>query len=83
MHVPMPEGVQLSPELPDWVKLAIADAVVVFGRVEQEIIEISWILTDADLKQKLKLARVPATENFIAVIEGVEQAKDGLKLDAL
>src|ERR1700693_1331301 len=26
MHVPMPEGVQLSAELPEWVKLSIADA---------------------------------------------------------
>jgi hypothetical protein len=30
MYVPMPEGVCLSPELPDWVKLAIADAGVVW-----------------------------------------------------
>ena len=35
MHVPMPEGVRLSSELPEWVKLSIADAVVVFGRMEQ------------------------------------------------
>ena len=32
MHVPMPEGVRLSSELPQWVKLSIADAVVLFGR---------------------------------------------------
>ena len=82
MHVPMPEGVHLSPELPEWVKLSIADAVVEFGRMEQEIIEISWILMDADLKQKLKLARTPATENFIAVLESVERST-GLQLDAL
>lgn len=49
MHVSMPEGVRLSVELPEWVRLAIADAVVVFGRMEQEIIEISWITKDADL----------------------------------
>jgi hypothetical protein len=83
MHVPMPEGVHLSPELPEWVKLSIADAVVVFGRMEQEIIEISWILMDADLKQRLKLARTPATENFIAVLESVERHEKGLQLDAL
>jgi hypothetical protein len=82
-HVPMPEGVRLSTALPDWARLAIADAVVVFGRMEQEIIEISWILRDADLKQKLKLARTPATENFITVLESVERRQEGLKLDAL
>lgn len=53
MHIPMPDGVHLSAELPDWVKLSIADAVVTFGRMEQEIIEISWILNDADLNKKL------------------------------
>ena len=83
MFVPMPEGVRLSAELPDWVKLSIADAVVTFGRMEQEIIEISWILKDADLKLKVKLAEYPATANFLAVLESVERAEAGLKLDAL
>jgi len=44
-HVPMPEGVRLSTELLDWLRLSIADAVVVSGRMEQEIIE---ILLDSD-----------------------------------
>lgn len=83
MHVPMPEGVQLSPEMPQAVRLSIADAVVLFGRMEQEAIEISWLLTDAGLKERLKLARTPATENFIAIIESVENAQENLKLDAL
>jgi len=83
MHVTMPKGVRLSSKLPEWVKLSIADAVVVFGRMEQEAIEISWLLTDAELKERLKLARTPATENFIAIIESVERSQASLKLDAL
>lgn len=83
MHVPMPEGTYLSPELPEWVRLAIADAVVVFGRMEQEIIEILWILKDADLKQKLKLTKGSTTDKFIAALESFECAKEGLKLYAL
>ncbi|MGP0009861.1 MAG: hypothetical protein ACLPIG_14335 [Methylocella sp.] len=79
----MPKGVRLSSKLPEWVKLSIADAVVVFGRMEQEAIEISWVLTDAELKERLKLARTPATENFIAIIESVERSQASLKLDAL
>jgi hypothetical protein len=79
----MPKGVRLSSELFEWVKLSIADAVVVFGRMEQEAIEISWVLTDAELKERLKLARTPATENFIAIIESVERSQASLKLDAL
>jgi hypothetical protein len=83
MHVPMPEGTRLSPDLPEWLRLAIADAVVLFGRMEQEIIEISWILTNADLTQKLKLTKGSTTEKFIAALESVERAEMGLKLDAL
>lgn len=83
MYAPMPEGAVLSTGLAEWVRLAIADAVVVFGRCEQEVIEISWILKDADLKQKLKLARVPATENFIEALETIERQAPGLQLDAL
>jgi hypothetical protein len=83
MHTPMPQGVRLSAEIPDQVKLAIADAVIAFGRIEQELIEIAWVLSNADLKQRLKIARAPTTENFIAIIEAVEQAQPGLKLDAL
>jgi hypothetical protein len=83
MHVPMPEGVRLSLELPQWVKLSIADVVVLFGRMEQEVIEISWVLTDAGLKERLKVARNPGTENFIAIIESVERSQAHLRLDAL
>ena len=83
MHVPMPAGVRLSPELPQWVRLAIADAVVLFGRMEQETIEIAWVLNDATLKEKLNLARTPATETFLAILTSVEQQEPGSKLDAL
>src|SRR4051794_40795704 len=83
MHVPMPEGVHLSRELPEWARLSIADAVVLFGRMEQEIIEISWIITDADLTQKLKLTKGSTTDKFIMALESVERSQEGLKLDAL
>ncbi|MBU6419435.1 MAG: hypothetical protein KGQ79_06870 [Proteobacteria bacterium] len=83
MYTPMPEGTVLSTELPEWVRLAIADAVVLFGRLEQEVIEISWLLTDATLHEKLKLARNPATNSFIDVLESIERSQPGLKLDAL
>jgi hypothetical protein len=83
MYVPMPEGVRLSAELPEWLRLAIADAVVLFGRMEQETIEIAWLLNDATLKERLKLARNPATETFLAILGSVEKQQPGLKLDAL
>ncbi len=83
MHTPMPQGVRLSAEIPKQVKLAIADAVIAFGRIEQELVEIAWALSNADLKHRLKIARTPTADNFIAIIEAVEQAQPGLKLDAL
>lgn len=80
----MPEGIQLSMQLPKWVRLSIADAVVVFGRMEQEVIEISWVLTDAELKERLKLTQKPSTDNFIAIIEWFERSQEPpIKLDAL
>ncbi len=79
----MPEGVRLSSELSGWTKLAIANAVVLFGRMEQEIIEITWILLDADLKIKLKQARNPATDNFLFALEKVQEQAEGLKFEAL
>jgi hypothetical protein len=83
MHTPMPQGARLSPEIPDHVKLVLAGAVIAFGRIEQELIEIAWVMSDADLKQRLKIARSPTKENFIDIIEAVEQAEPGLRLDAL
>lgn len=81
--VPMPKGVAVTRDLPDWVRLAIADGVVIFGRLEQEAIELAWLLMGADLKQKLKLARNPAQENLIEIVKAVEDAAPGLKLDAM
>lgn len=82
MHTPMPQGFRLSSEIPEQVKFAIANAVIAFGRIEQELIEIAWVLSNADLKQRLKIARTPTPKNLIAIIEAVEQAQPGLKLDA-
>ena len=81
--VPMPAGVRLSPDVPDWTKLAIADAVILFGRIEQKGIEIAWVLLDADLKKKIKLTRNPATDNFLLALNLVKEAAGGANLDAL
>ena len=81
--VPMPEGVVVSHELPEWVKLAIADAVVVFGRVEQEAIEIAWLIGEVDLEKKLRIARVPAKDTLTAIVEAVENAAGDLKLHSI
>jgi hypothetical protein len=75
-QIEMMHGVaSFTRELPDWVRLAIADAVVLFGRLEQEIIEIAWLVKGASEKEeRVKVARRPATDNFDDVLKLVEAA---------
>ena len=80
--VPMHEGATFSWKMPDWVKLAIADSLIVFGRMEQRIIEIAWLLKDADIKERVKTARAPAVENFEGIL-GVMEEYEGKKFDGL
>jgi hypothetical protein len=71
----MHSGAKLSRDLPDWVKLAIADAIMLFGRLEQEVIEIAWLIKGAEPKvERLKVARNPATDNCSDIVAIVEQA---------
>ncbi|WP_370677692.1 hypothetical protein [Pleomorphomonas sp. PLEO] len=83
MHIPMSQGVRLSHDIPSEIKLAIADAVIAFGRIEQELIEIAWIISGADLKQRIKIARAPTKENFTEIIDSFEKTQPDLKLNAL
>jgi len=79
----MHSGATLSRDLPDWVRLAIADAIMLFGRLEQEVIEISWLIKGAEQKvERLKVARNLATDNFSDIVALVEQAA-GQELKAL
>jgi hypothetical protein len=81
--VPMHEGATFSWKMPEWVKLAIADSLIVFGRMEQRIIEIAWLLKDADIKERVKTARAPAVENFEGILDVMEEFEgktfDGLR----
>ena len=43
--------------------------------MEQETIEIAWLLNDTTLKEKLRLARNPATKTFLAILGSVEDSK--------
>jgi hypothetical protein len=69
----MHSGAVVSYELPSWVKLAMADAIILFGRLEQEIIEVTWLLKDADMQVRVKLAREPASKNFQFIINEVKK----------
>lgn len=79
---PMHGGAKFNHDLQNWVRLSIADAVVLFGRLEQEIIEIAWLLKKSDLKERIQVARNPAKDNFAEVLEVMEKAV-GQELDGL
>jgi hypothetical protein len=79
---PMHEGAHLDWRLPEWVKLAMSDCIVLFGRMEQEIIEVVWLLRSADVAVRVKIAREPASRNFEFLIAQL-QKESGKKFDSL
>jgi hypothetical protein len=44
-------------DLPERLRLAIADAVVIFSRIDNALIEGIWVLEEADPKRKRQIAR--------------------------
>jgi hypothetical protein len=59
-----PPDASWSFELPDKLKIAIADAIVVFARLETTLLEIVWILEESNLEQKKALVRDFVSKNF-------------------
>ncbi|MEH2611306.1 hypothetical protein [Bradyrhizobium sp. AZCC 1693] len=55
-------------DLPDRLRLAIADAFVIFSRIA--IIQCIWVLEQADYRRKLQIAKEKAYEN-IKFVKGV------------
>jgi hypothetical protein len=79
----MPEGVRLDLSMPRSVKLEIANCIILFGRIEQKVIEIAWALAGStDVKARVKRAGQPAHANFEEILSIVEQAA-GDKFDAM
>jgi hypothetical protein len=71
-------GMTWSFDLPDKLRLAIADAVTIFSRIDHAVIECVWVLEQADLKGKRQIAKEHAHENIKFVRSVVEQH---MKLD--
>jgi hypothetical protein len=59
-----PPDASWSFELPDKLKIAIPDAIVVFARLETTLLEIVWILEESNLEQKKALVRDFVSKNF-------------------
>jgi hypothetical protein len=66
MPVAHPHNPDLTPsfQLPDRLKLAIADAIVLYSRIESCCIEIIWEIEQADLARKQELAKNWGDQNF-------------------
>ena len=46
-----------SSKLPDKLKLAIADCILLFSNIESCIVELVWLLEDADIERRKQIAR--------------------------
>jgi hypothetical protein len=71
-------GMTWSFELPARLKLAIAEAVTIFSHIDCMVIESVWVLEQADLKLKKKIAKEHAAENIKFIRAIVEEH---MKLD--
>ena len=71
-------GMTWSFELPDRLRLAIANVVTIFSRIDHAIIECIWVLEEADLKRKKQIAKEHAHENIQYVRSVIEEH---MKLD--
>jgi hypothetical protein len=71
-------GMTWSFNLPDKLKLSIADAVTIFSHIDCMVIESIWVLEQADLRRKKQIAKEHAHENINFIKAVVEQH---MKLD--
>jgi hypothetical protein len=65
-------GMTWSFDLPNELKVAVADAIVIFSRIDHAITECIWALEGADLIRKKQIAKEHAHENIKFVRSIVE-----------
>jgi len=68
---PPPPGLTWTLELPDRLKLAIADAVILYARLESLCIECLWEIEQAGFERRRELAKSWGEENFKLVKHAV------------
>lgn len=73
---------QWSFELPDRLKLAIADCLTLYSRIESCIVETVWELEQADLERKKEIAKAWGDQNFMVLKKAVREIP-GAKTDAI
>jgi hypothetical protein len=74
--------VSWSFDLPDKLKLAIADCITLYSKMESCVVELIWELEQADLPRKQEVARTWGDKNFRVVKKAVNSLP-GVETDAI
>jgi hypothetical protein len=69
-------------ELPDKLKLAIADCILLYSKIESCIVELVWLIEDADLERKREIAKGWGDQNF-RTVKQVVKSIPGAESDAI
>jgi hypothetical protein len=59
-----PDSASWSLDLPDKLKLAIADCITLYSKIQSCIVELVWLVEDASLKRKKEIAKGWGDQNF-------------------
>jgi hypothetical protein len=51
-------------EIPDKLKLAVADCILLYSKIESCIVELVWLIEGADLARKREIAKGWGDQNF-------------------
>jgi hypothetical protein len=63
-------------EISDKLKLAIADCILIYSKIESCIVELVWLIEDADLERKREIAKGWGDQNFKIVKRVVRSIPD-------
>src|SRR3954452_480163 len=72
----------LNFNLPDKLKLAIADCITLYSKIECCIVELVWVLEAPDLDRKREIAKGWGDQNF-RIVKKVVKSIEGAESDAV
>jgi hypothetical protein len=71
-----------SPKVPNKLKLAIADCILLYSNIESCIVELVWLIEDADIERRREIAKSWSTKNF-KIVKQVIKSIPGAESDAV
>jgi hypothetical protein len=69
-------------EIPDKLKLAVADCILLYSKIESCIVELVWLIEGADLARKREIAKGWGDQNF-RIVKKVVKSIPGAESDAI